>query len=631
MNHFTNLFFTETKPDTFERSLANSGQIITILKHVFGELEFDDLYAFLKKASINSRAKIIVFTTRRSHLLFSLFSKYVFTEKEKEELVKRGKLYISDKAVHFYKRKIKGSKVLIVDDIMIHGRALKNVRMRVEKYQPREIETRVYAISDKSHATDVKKEKVLFGEDWKTLSNQIVASLILTSTPYASYIYSFSKSMALSEFNDLKANLDSQFIFNDNIKENIKIDLSLQESDQTENLHELLKDYVQGYIYPMTEDENNSEFLRIYYNNLTNLCVIIPTVFLDEYTSEGLLNACKKAKLNKIVKSEPEVMYRALTAYYSLEIIDKYKKVPNCIDDHSWNVNDKTINMSYYNGFYYDIYRLIAKKNGRLYSLLNSSNHIYLCFSDISKYSVNSKVTPLVKLHNDIYFATFLKSLEKTPEEVYQSCKNNNEFPYNYNIKHSPQTIFLFDYLRNVNQREEDYLNSIDNIDEAEKQVGYSFVLSNLIFEKKYMTPFEFYSRLISGADSGLITFYADKFNLDKETYFSNFLITGEQLCRLYQNKYFILVLLLLKYFTRLERDENITINIDFSKFLDNILNSDISSSAKNNISKVKNYLKSNDHLKMDDFTAFFIENIYEGVNDKELNSILQNGYNYLS
>lgn len=635
--NFLNYFMHNNKYNKIEeKGLIESCDVIKTLKFIFGEYEFNRLYKFFLNISIKNRFDVIVFTTRRCHILFSIFKKYVFTDEEKEILSKNHKLYISDKAIHFYKRKISKSKILIVDDIMIHGRALKDVRIRVEKFNPHKIEVVVYAISEGSPKDNIKFELKLANDEWKSLSNRIVASIILTSTPYASYIYAFSKKMERKEFYKLKESLDKKFIFENNnidIDDNkidpndTILDLSLKESDNSNELNSILSKYIQGYIYPLHTNRNeNKEFLRVYYNESTKICILIPIVFLGEYSDDQLTKECKNLHLDKVVNSQPEIIYRALTAYYSLTVFGKYNEyIPDCLNDPSWNVNDQTINMSYYDNFYNDLYNLISEKN--------NSNHLQLKFAydkkynlnsfDIHDYSVSSKKSNHI-LEDDIYLIVFKKMLSDVLSD------ENNMFPYNNEFEHNASTIFLYDYIRQVNFNEEEYLKN-KKPNEAEKQIGFSFVLSKFIFDKRIMKPFQFYSKLVSGADSGLITFYADKFNLNKEVLYSNFLITGEQVCRLYQNKYFILVLYLIEYYFNSKNDETQNIQIDLNTYKDRILNASISDNVRENINKVFLYLERTNHLKMDEFIEFFIDNIYEGINDQELKSILQNGCNYLS
>lgn len=58
--------------------------------------------------------------------------------------------FISDKAIHFYSDELNGSSCAIVDDILIHGRALTSVYNRVKNKSPSNIETYVYMQSTES-------------------------------------------------------------------------------------------------------------------------------------------------------------------------------------------------------------------------------------------------------------------------------------------------------------------------------------------------------------------------------------------------------------------------------------------------------------------------------------------------
>ena len=606
-------FFEQFDNKTKEKSLVDSNKIIRILKFVFGKYGFESLYKFFVDISIQNDFNIIIFTTRRCHILFSIFKKYVFTDKEKYKLLKGHKLYISDKAICFYKKEINNSKVLIADDIMIHGRALNDIKSRVECFAPKKIKVAVYAISDDSPKEDINFELTLINKEWKDLSNKIVASIILTSTPYASYLYAFTKKMPKEEFEKIKLSLDQNFIIkNNNLNlKDITLDLSLDEVNNTDELNLVLKKYIQGYIYPLNSNINEGrEFLRVYYNEYTEVCILIPTVFLKEYTKEELEEECKRLGLSKMLKFQPEALYRALTAYYSLSILRQYREFIPDLSDSTWNVNDETVNMSYYKHFYIDLQKAININNLEIKFIYNESN--ILKDFNLKDYSVLNKKNNQ-KLENDIYLETFNNMISAKK----QSIKSNSE-----------EKNFLLNYICQVDINEEQ--NWEKKKIKAEKQIGFSFVLSKIIFDYKIITPFKFYSQIIYGSDSGLFTFYADKFSLKDEILYSNFLVTGEQVCRLYQDKYFLLVLCLSKYYFEIKNNHSKYIDFDLEDYIKRVLSSNISDEVKREIEQKFESLKDKNSKKMEENINFYFKNIYKEINDWNLESILHNAYDFL-
>lgn len=585
---------------------VNASTIENILISILGAVQFAKLKNFFIDI-INKSCDIYVFTTRRSHLLFCIFKKYILSETcffEKKE-----RIFITDKALGFYEREIKNSNVLVIDDILVHGRALASVVDKVTMLHPKKIEPIVFVMGEdvlnidninKSVSKVISASGVLKKAEWQAFSNQIVASLILTSTPYASYVFSIYKEMSPEEFSEFNFELKSKLLSN-RVKLDTKMDLTLNEYNNNSDLSKKAENNVEAYIYPIkTNIQEDCSFLRVYYNKLTKICIVIPFFIMGAYTELELLNQSKNIFGDKFEKVEPDLQYRILTAYYSFLLLEN-EDIKLIIDKNKWNNSKDYVEMCYYPTFYDDINNAISKNE---YLFVNSK-------SIINSIEETNKYKAMYDDENhicDVYLNVFKELIEK------------NEDNFSKESKHSLQTVFLHTYLTNVNEKEEKYIDDCKELGIiASKQKGLSFeIMKLLIGTVKWlnMSSFDLFSKCISGADSGLITISPNKFVFNEKIYYSNFLITGEQVCRLYQNELFIFLMALKSFYN--EYREELNLNCDFKSFIKNNLNDITSNNKKRDL-----LLKELDSVLFED--SFVEKNIYEKIYDKELEFYLEN------
>lgn len=582
----------------------NTNKINTVLIKIFGAVELASLKVFFLNV-LKRDSDIVVFTTRRSHLLYCLFKKYVIT---KEEFIQNNysneKKYITDKAICFNYNYIKNKKVLIVDDILVHGRALANVVQKIEEFKPKKIEQYVFAKS-KEVKTIAKSNTIIISEieskkgelekeEWKLLSNQIVAAIILSSIPYASYVFSIYKNMNMHDFNKLATSFKETLIKNDS--QDYYLDLSLNEYENNSALVQIIKENVIAYIFPVSSETNDIySYVRLYYNRITETCIIIPFYFMSSYTKNELKDLSNKTFSNDIFQvASAEMNYRALTAYYSFLILEN-EKISNLINRKvGWQNTKKIIEPSYYNGFFDEITNNLNKDVHfpKRNNIINSANQLYSYRLEDNK---NQKINP------DIYFDKYIEII--------------NDFNADCDEKtHSNQTIFLHTYLENVNEAEEDYIKQCSSITKLQKQNGLSFELVLLLIKLcKHIncSVYDILSKAISGADSGLITISPNKYIFDEKEYYSNFLITGEQVCRLYQNEILIFIInlkyILDEYETDYDLEEFVLKNIK------EITTNEEKSKKIIQCTKNKKYLN-----------PFIVNNIYEKIYDKDLKIFLE-------
>lgn len=597
-----------------------------VMNFIFGERLFKDLYDFFINVFSLFNPEVIILTTRRSHLLYCLFSNYIFTNADIVKYNMKEVLIITDKAIDFYKEKIDDSQVVVIDDILIHGRALEDVFKRVSLVNPKNVKKAVFAIDKNTKYTVDYCCYTLEKKLWKELSNKIVSSLILSSTPYASYLYSFFAFISEEEFTGLVNNLLNEVDGDVFDKKYTTLDLSLNESDNENIINKELKKHILGYIIPLNNDLNCNEFLRVYYNKYTKLCITIPSKILGSYSGSEIDCEFKKIfsannELNKFQSYKYEIKYRMLTTYYSISLLEKHKsKIPSIlIEDNSFSdINKLNIDMSYFTGFYDEIKKLkfVHSNNVATGFLDDNSIKEYVVYN---KYS-NTELVP------DVYLNSFKKTI---------NTNNCNILSFNDEKNPSIFTGLLYNFLRLVDIEEEFIIDKSFNKDESLnattdilnklnhlKQKGLSFSFIDILAKRKKVSLFEIYSKIINGADTGLITFYADTYNLGKEKIYSNFLIKGEQVCRLYQNKYLITVLYLKQFYDYVQAHFELEMN--FIEFIENCISN--INNIDNRIMLIANYINNVDSF----IPKLLIENIYEEVNDKYLELLIEKGYKHL-
>ena len=145
---------------------------------------------------------LIVFKVRKCYALFRVFEPFLKDVSSKNIISSNCiELYMSDSTI---------SSVLIVDDILIHGRTLLNFKKKLSVILPNaKIDIKVFAkfsvdnhdidsIQDKSLKNELKslRESVKCQRDvdevgWKRISNSILCSLYCTNTPHISFVPTF--------------------------------------------------------------------------------------------------------------------------------------------------------------------------------------------------------------------------------------------------------------------------------------------------------------------------------------------------------------------------------------------------------------------------------------------------------
>lgn len=578
-------------------------KIEKILKLIFGEIYFNQLKKFFQQFYFIDYLDFVIFTTRRCHVLFCIFNKY-FKVLPINNKVK----FISDKAIHFYGDELKGSSCAIVDDILIHGRALKSVYNRVKSKSPSNIETYVYMQSESSlyTANRVTKNQVTKNE-WKAFSNKIVSAILLTTFPYTSYVCSWSECITIDKFYSLFKILKKK------LPQYKNLDVSINKVDNKTEINNLLSTNLIGFIFDVSDfsERYGLDFscIRLYYNKYLEKCVIIPyciTHPLSTVEIDKIIEHYFEENSTILVSNQYEPKYRAITTLYSYALME-YLENEIVADMSGFTNNFLDIEMSYYSSFFDELSYSLQKH--KLICLSHFSD--YLSFND--QKCIAHKSNSNEQLNEDVYQSVLKRMVSSESDNCGTFFDTSNSV--------NDVAMILFDYLTKVNIEEATLFNKIN---EPEKQAGLSLSSLSILIRRYQLTNLDFYSEIIASADSGFLSIFADHYFYDRNSnkqFYSNFLITGEQVCRLFQNKYVVFVTDLYKSYSSFKHKYNI--NMNFKTILSKLKTSKLLDSRFDiidNINKAYVFVFSSSNKKS------IIDNSFENLNDALLEELFEEG-----
>lgn len=603
--------------------MVNNIKIERILKFIFGDIYFIQIKNFFEQFYNKDNFDFVIFTTRRCHVLFCIFNRYYFHHYDNSEII-----FISDKALHFYNDKLRGSKCAIVDDILIHGRALKSVYDRVCSKKPQSVKRYVFMQSQEAkHKADIVVIDNVSNAHWKKFSNRIVTAIIMTSFPYTSYIFSCYNFINNQEFDKIILNLKNLFPC-------LPINLSLNEVDNNNELSKTLDKYIDCYIFDVSDYSNkyglDFSFLRFYYNKYLNCCIVIPYCITGKMTTFDIDKLMGELfnKDSKIISVEKyETKYRSVTSLYSFGLL-YYLKQEFSFDFLSWSNNSDNINMSYYDFFFDEITEIL--ENHKLNRIVLDANTENFIFNNYSSHKSNCDDV----LEDDVYSAIF---------EHYAKGQINNASFYDTLSTNDKLSRWFYNYLTEVHFTEEQLFNN----SMPQKQLGLSFEMFSTLFKndntnfiQNNITPFAFYSKIISCADSGFLSIFADYYfyetNGIKIKYYSNFLITGEHVCRLFQNKYIIFVLELLKSYEKFNScftpgSKYSSHDALFNKLYETVESLDGYENSAELKTVISNIKLAYDFITDSPNKSFIESNIYDDFNDEYLYALFNLGATIIS
>lgn len=261
--------------------------------------KFDMVYDFFY-AVLVSKKRYKILRARRCQVLFYIFYPIILLE---EEELKANGIFISHNSMIKHKESILNSSALLVDDILIHGRGLKQIyEILDENYEHENITTFVLYQSKDAKKTDKRFwEKVrcireVFDWEWVELSCQFVNMIYASTSPYISFVGSYVK------FGNGKYNIcESSFLVHDNTN-----DAQKQQGEKAIVLYE------KNGMLPFFTRLSYDCCLRIYENEEVEKATYIPYVFLKNFDVKTIKKLfgwiCEKINSHKIAIIQADLL-----------------------------------------------------------------------------------------------------------------------------------------------------------------------------------------------------------------------------------------------------------------------------------------------------------------------------------
>lgn len=194
------------------------GKLRKKMEELLGVYYYELYDYFLNIAVADYDCKVLI--ARRCLILYQLFlclfkADALSDRREDQRLAQLGecdsKVFSDYSTARFYALNEK-ARILLVDDVAIHGNHAWNVYRQISDILPSaDITVRVYMLSDYPNSTSISRdfwsrlvwtEKSQCGE-WMELSNRIVEVIYCSSVPYISYLGAYRIFGALDSFTDM--------------------------------------------------------------------------------------------------------------------------------------------------------------------------------------------------------------------------------------------------------------------------------------------------------------------------------------------------------------------------------------------------------------------------------------------
>ncbi len=328
-----------------------------------------------------------ILRARRCQVLFQIFTPII---KMREPDIKiRGK-FISNQVIDAYKEKLKNSTVVILDDIVIHGRGLSDLYLELDP-EIKNDNIHVYAHKMFREANSIPKnlkhklevDSKIFDWEWRELSTQLVNLIQATVTPYVSFVETYQSKFPISV-----QNTSEGFIYYD-------ITNPDQENHNIESYVLFERDKIPSLIRNIGYDA----CIR-YYTDNNEKNILIPYVFI-----KSLSNLDIKQLSNFICKSLPQEKFSYLK--------DELKRCIELDDALKY----RTILISILVNRFYGLY--LGNKYPKMFDLSHSDESLlYLCCDeDTSKDIMRLDYESIASIVNYAIEITLCDETNKTDED----------------------------------------------------------------------------------------------------------------------------------------------------------------------------------------------------------------------
>lgn len=248
---------------------------------ILGESTFEGIYAFFERI-FSDGYDVIVLMSRRCLVLCQIFKIFFIMDGKEEHSSVR---VLGDKAIPYCHQWLKDKRVVIVDDILIHGRTVHNMYDQISRYTGNQLpQICVYAADIESNEFLSEMEPKVHYDylvpkgEWRNLSNRIVNCIYAANKPYTSFITAYFQFGSKTILESLDGIPTLHRIANSHpTQQKYKLE-SFYFYEEREDRERIFRSCSQG------------EGFRLYRQEETSKVTIIPYVFLREMTIEDAWN-----------------------------------------------------------------------------------------------------------------------------------------------------------------------------------------------------------------------------------------------------------------------------------------------------------------------------------------------------
>lgn len=246
-------------------------KVIDILQ----EDNYEDIYNFFLRL-ISSEYSFVFLMSRRCLVLCQIFVAFFVLDGKMPDSPTK---VLSDQAIPYYRNKMSGCKVAIVDDILIHGRTVSHIYNLLKCYceAPKPdilvymADTNIDCLRDEVRNA-VAPVCVAYKGEWRNLSNKIVNCIYTSNVPYTSFVtamFQYNNPVIFSAINN-----SGKFYIIENTE-------CMQESC---GLSSYYCYEVDENRMPLFQSLSMGESIRIYWNKDILKLTVIPYVFVRSIT-----------------------------------------------------------------------------------------------------------------------------------------------------------------------------------------------------------------------------------------------------------------------------------------------------------------------------------------------------------
>lgn len=479
-----------------------------VLQKVLGKY-YDDLYDFFLEI-VTAKYEIKILIARRCLVLYQLFLQIFYADNIDLEIY--GKVY-SDRFILGNYEELKGKSVLLVDDILIHGRKVdeiySDIKKNMESFGEGSIDIWVYmmtdckkCISDETLAKIEAKEPAVEWE-WKTLSDGIVSAIYAMNMPYTSFVGAYVSQDVQLLYNNAK---NVYVIENSSVsQENVGCKTKILFSEQTRpKLFDIL-----SYV----------ECVRICESNGNN--IVIPYVFTKALKSNSLNDFFEKfaCLCEEFPRIKDELLNQNKGNTYRLRLFNAllchiyglYFFANNSYKPEIFGID--TLVKSYGEQIAEEFYKITTQQMQVFLEHDCGSMENYLC-DDVKENTDLENIYKELLGASDNYDEIYLKCIRKHREKDEERAEENKKRLFGIT------TDYLFALATDMNARRECAKNMLGSMDTGCAAASYAKVSESNAYAS-CISPGEQSFRLILEKYAEIIRkmIFMEEQNLDIEAY----------------------------------------------------------------------------------------------------------------